>query len=368
MIMTQKRSPNSLKLRVSVLFMIKSIQNAPFMSSDLPFAEISGVTLQIFDLSFYQLIATKTFLYFQKYSFCMSELQQARVLVGKNVVITGGSSGIGKALAIGFARQGADVAIIGRDEAKLKSTVELITSQGNRCRYTTGDVANFNSINSAIQKLLGEMGAIHVLINNAGLSRMKTFAKMPVEMLDTLIDTNIKGVMYTTLAVLPSMVEKQEGAIINTSSIASINYASYMVAYSTTKAAVNAFTESLAQEVKSKKITVNAILPSFVDTPLLRLGTTDEQVKMLNPIQPEELIPYYLFFATPAGKKVTGTLVNIEEMMELWKLKSKLSEGIPASWSTLEPIVKENANPKTYANLKANKKIIDYILDSQVKN
>ncbi len=291
----------------------------------------------------------------------------ARILEGKNVIITGGSSGIGKALAIGFAQEGANVIIVGRDEAKLKSTTELILNQGNKCRYAIADVSKFNSINEAVQKLLAELGTIHVLINNAGLSRMKTYAKMPVELIDTLVDTNIKGVMYTTLAVLPSMVEKQEGVIINTSSIASINYASYMVAYSTTKAAVNAFTESLAQEVKSKKVTVNAILPSFVDTPLLRLGTTDEQVKMLNPIQPEDLIPYYIFFALPAGKKVTGNLVNIEEMMELWKLKSKLPEGTPATWSNLEPIAKENTNPKTFANLKSNKKIIEYILEIQAK-
>lgn len=298
----------------------------------------------------------------------MSEQQSnARILEGKNVIITGGSSGIGKALAIGFAQEGANVIIIGRDEAKLKSTAELIAGKGNKCRYAVADVSKFNSINEAVQKLLAELGTIHVLINNAGLSRMKTYAKMPVELIDTLVDTNIKGVMYTTLAVLPSMVEKQEGSIINTSSIASINYASYMVAYSTTKAAVNAFTESLAQEVKSKKVTVNAILPSFVDTPLLRLGTTDEQVKMLNPIQPEELIPYYLFFASPAGKKVTGTLVNIEEMMELWKLKSKLPEGAPATWANLEPIAKENTNPKTFANLKSNRKIIEYLLEIQAK-
>jgi 3-oxoacyl-[acyl-carrier protein] reductase len=298
----------------------------------------------------------------------MSEQQSnARILEGKNVIITGGSSGIGKALAIGFSQEGANVIIIGRDEAKLKATTDLILGKGNKCRYAVADVSKFNSINEAIQKLLSELGTIHVLINNAGLSRMKTYAKMPVELVDTLVDTNIKGVMYTTLAVLPSMVEKQEGVIINTSSIASINYASYMVAYSTTKAAVNAFTESLAQEVKSKKVMVNAILPSFVDTPLLRLGTTEEQVKMLNPIQPEELIPYYLFFASPVGKKVTGTLVNIEEMMELWKLKSKLPEGTPATWSNLEPIAKEHTNPKTYANLKSNKRIIDYILEIQAK-
>ena len=285
-----------------------------------------------------------------------------KLLEGQNAIITGGSSGIGKAVAIGFAKLGANVGIIGRDEEKLKSVQSEIVNAGFKCEYAVGDVIKYESINAAVQKLISLLGKVHILVNNAGLSRMKALAKMPVPVIDSMLDTNIKGVIYTTHAALPHMIENGEGTIINTSSIASVNFATYMVVYSATKAAVNAFTEALSMELKSKKINVNAILPGFVDTPLLRLGTTDDQVKMLNPIQPEDLLPYFTFFASSKGRKVTGTLANAEEIREALKLVSKLPEGEKATWATLEPIFKENNNPKSFAMLKSNKKLIETLL------
>ena len=282
-------------------------------------------------------------------------------------LITGGNSGIGRALAIGFAKAGIDLILVNRIAAHAEQTKKDCEALGRKVIVAEADVANYDQVKKAVDAGLTVFGKIDILVNNAGYSRMKRIERMRVEEFQTILNTNVLGVYSCTHAVVPSMLQKGGGVILTTGSLVMKAPTPKMTAYAMSKSAIIGFTESLAEELKNNKITVNAICPSFVNTPMFREGLTEEQIKMMNPMAPEALVPYFLFFTTEEAKKVTGLMVDVEVVKKVVSFASQLHADaqVAPSWSGLEPITKEKLGPEEFKDARKCRKLIEYLLTTQ---
>ena len=183
----------------------------------------------------------------------------------KTVIITGASVGIGKATAIEFAKNGANVCIVDIDAEGLDTLAEEIKSIGANVSSYICDVSDENRVHEVTQEIINQYGKIDILVNNAGLWRMKKlFAETTSDDWKKMINVNILGLMYFTHKVLPGMIENSYGRIINIGSVAGVYGNANMVPYSMTKGAVSLFTKALAKEVADKGITVNNVVPGSV--------------------------------------------------------------------------------------------------------
>lgn len=209
-------------------------------------------------------------------------------IAGKVALITGAGRGIGRAIAIAFAQEGIHVGLVGRTLENLQKVKEELKSYNVNVAIAAADVANLDSITSAVESVRGELGAIDILINNAGIGKFGGFMELTPEEWTNIIDVNVKGVYYTTRAVLPEMMERNTGDIINISSTAGQKGAPLTSAYTASKAAVNGLTESLMLEVRKKNIRVTALTPSTVATDMaVELKLTDGNPDKV--MQPEDL-------------------------------------------------------------------------------
>jgi NAD(P)-dependent dehydrogenase (short-subunit alcohol dehydrogenase family) len=228
-------------------------------------------------------------------------------------IVTGGDSGIGRAVAVLFAREGADVAILYLDEHEdAKATRAHVEAEGRRCIAIAGDVRDAGFCERAVQQVVDEFGRLDILVNNAAFQQhAKKLEDISDEHLMMTLETNIGGYFHMARAVLPHM---EKGAcIVNTSSETALFGSKELLDYSATKGAINAFTMSLASNLLDRGIRVNAVAPGPVWTPLNPADRDAESVAkfgqdsdMRRPAQPEELSPAYVFLASP----VTGSYVN----------------------------------------------------------
>ena len=208
-------------------------------------------------------------------------------LKGKKAIITGGSKGLGKATAIAFAKLGIDVAITGRNEEKLKETVSELKSLGVNVTYEVFDVANYEEVKVGIKNIILNLGTVDILVNNAGIAAFGTLNEMDPTLWEAIIKTNILGMYYVTKEVLPYLIEKNEGDIINISSTAGLSGNASTSAYSASKFAVIGMSQSLMKEVRKNNIRVNTLTPSTIATDMaLDLGITDGNVEKV--LQPED--------------------------------------------------------------------------------
>jgi 3-oxoacyl-[acyl-carrier protein] reductase len=189
-------------------------------------------------------------------------------LKDKVALVTGAGKGIGKAIAIALAKEGAHVGLIARTEKDVKSVAEEIRALGVKAAFATADVRNRNEVETAVEKLGTELGNIDILINNAGTGTFGKFLELDPEVWENQIRVNVFGVYYTTRAVLPQMIERKTGDIINISSTAGKAGSAVTSAYSASKFAVFGLSESLMQEVRKHNIRVTALAPSTVVTEL----------------------------------------------------------------------------------------------------
>lgn len=192
----------------------------------------------------------------------------AQSLKGKVAIITGAARGIGKATAVALAKEGVHIGLMARTESTLKQVAAELEGLGVKVAYAAADIASKEQVDAAVEKLKNELGAADILINNAGIATFGTVLEMDPAEWKGMIDTNVLGTYYVTRAVLPQMVEKNSGDIINISSTNGLNGAATASAYSASKFAVIGFTESLAQEVRRNNIRVSALTPSTVATDL----------------------------------------------------------------------------------------------------
>jgi NAD(P)-dependent dehydrogenase (short-subunit alcohol dehydrogenase family) len=241
-------------------------------------------------------------------------------LAGKVALITGGDSGIGRAVAVLYAREGADVAIVylpveQRDADETRGHVE---AQGRRCLLLPGDVTDAAFCRSAVERVVGELGQLDVLVNNAAHQKDKdSIEEITDEELEKTFRTNIFGYFYFARAAVPHM--KPGSAIINTGSITGLEGSKTLIDYASTKGAIHAFTKSLAQSLVDRKIRVNCVAPGPVWTPLNPQSKPAEAVAkfgqdtpMKRAAQPEEMAPAYVFFASLADSSyITGEVLTL---------------------------------------------------------
>lgn len=214
-------------------------------------------------------------------------------LKNKKALITGGSRGLGKATAIAFAKEGIDVAITGRNEEALKATVAELKKFGVNAIYASFDVSNYEEVQKNIASLIDSLGAIDILVNNAGIAAFGTLNDMEVAQWSQIIQTNVMGMYYVTKEVLPHLIAKNKGDIINVSSTAGLNGNASTSAYSASKFAVIGMSQSLMKEVRKNNIRVCTLTPSTIASDMsieLGIASKDSEDSVLQPEDFAELI------------------------------------------------------------------------------
>ncbi len=206
-------------------------------------------------------------------------------LKGKIALVTGAGKGIGKAVAIALAKEGAKVGLIARTEKDLETVAEEIKALGVNVSYAIADISKMEQVIAAVEKIEEEIGLVDILINNAGTGTFAKFMEMEPADWENIIKVNLFGVYYTTRAVLPQMIERQTGDIINISSTAGKNGGAVTSAYSASKFAVFGLGESLMQEVRKHNIRVTTLAPSTIVTELAQSANliTGDAERVMHP-------------------------------------------------------------------------------------
>ncbi|NBA93576.1 SDR family NAD(P)-dependent oxidoreductase [Pseudomonas sp. R5(2019)] len=237
-------------------------------------------------------------------------------LTGKKALVTGGARGIGQAIALEFAKAGADVAILDLRAADAEATAEQISALGVKGFAVAADVGEEQQVQEAIEKVIVEFGQIDILVNNAGIESASFVVDMPTAMWDKMMLINLRSVFLCSRAVLPAMLERQNGRIINVASQLAHKGAKELAHYAAAKAGVIGFTRSLAYEVGDKGITVNAICPGPTNTELFRsLPATFREAKIAElPIgrvaEVSEIAPCAVLLASDEGSYFLGATIN----------------------------------------------------------
>lgn len=241
-------------------------------------------------------------------------------LKNKVAIITGGDSGIGRAVAVLYAREGADVAIIylPQEQADAEETQHVIEAEGRRAFLIMGDVSDPEFCRDAVDSAVEVLGGLDILVNNAAFQEhQESLEELSEEQWDRTFRTNIYGYFYMAKAAVPHL--KPGGAIINTGSITGLEGSGQLLDYASTKGAIHAFTKSLAQNLVEKGIRVNCVAPGPVWTPLnvadkpaQKAGKHGQDTPMQRPAQPEEVAPAYVFFASEADSSyITGEVLTL---------------------------------------------------------
>jgi len=238
-------------------------------------------------------------------------------LKGKVALITGGDSGIGRATAVLFAREGADLGILYLNEGEdAQETKRLIEREGRSCVTIAGDVGDPDFCRSAVDQVIQRFGKLDVLVNNAAEQHpKKDIGEIAPDQIERTFRTNIFGYFYMVQAAMPHL--RKGSAIINTTSVTAYRGSSDLLDYSATKGAIVAFTRSLAQKLASKGIRVNGVAPGPIWTPLIPSTFPVEKVKqfgantpMERPGQPNEVAPSFLFLACEDSSYITGSVLH----------------------------------------------------------
>ncbi len=248
----------------------------------------------------------------------LSNYQAAGKLAGKVALITGGDSGIGRAVAIAFAMEGASVAIVyNENDDDAATTRQMVEAKGGRCLVLKHDVRNSDECRAAVKRTVVELGGLNILVNNAAYQMaQKKFEEITEAQLRRTFETNIFAYFYMAQAALPHLVKGD--AIINTGSIVGKTGIPILIDYSATKGAIHSFTKSLALNLGARGIRVNCVIPGPVWTPNIpgtmpieEVENFGHEVALQRPGQPEELAPAYVLLASSDGSFMTGSLVEV---------------------------------------------------------
>jgi len=239
-------------------------------------------------------------------------------LANQIAVVTGAGRGIGRAIALKFAAEGADVAVVSRTRENSEKVAAEIRALGRKAWAHAVDVADAAAVSAAAGKILAEAGKVDILVNNAGVTRDGLLMRMSDADWDTVLDTNLKGAFLVTKAFSRAMIKARTGRIINVSSVIGLIGNAGQCNYAASKAGLIGFTQSAAKELASRGITVNAIAPGFIETDM----TSDLKPEMRDAIlkqiplgsfgSAEDIAGAALFLAGPATRYVTGQVLTVD--------------------------------------------------------
>jgi 3-oxoacyl-[acyl-carrier protein] reductase len=240
-------------------------------------------------------------------------------LSGKVALVTGGSRGIGRAIALALATQGASVAVnYASNASAADEVVQRIASCGGKAVAVQGDVAQGDDAKRLVDETIAAFGALHILVNNAGLTQDELLLRMSEQQWDRVLDVDLRGAFLCTKAALRPMIRQRWGRIINIASVAGLVGNAGQANYAAAKAGLIGFTKSVAKEVASRNVTANAIAPGLVQTEMTTGLTEGQQqaVLMMVPLgrwaTPEEIAPAAVFLASEESAYVTGSVLAVD--------------------------------------------------------
>ncbi len=241
------------------------------------------------------------------------------LLDGKVALVTGGSRGIGRAIAVALAREGAKVAInFAGNEKAAEETKALVEQAGSEAILLKADVSDKDADAALIDTVVKIYGKIDILVNNAGITRDSLMLRMKEDDFDAVIDTNLRSVFYLTKAAAKSMMKKRTGRIINMSSVVGLTGNAGQVNYAAAKAGVLGITKSAAKELASRGITVNAVAPGFIETDMTDVLSDTVKESLLHEIplkrmgEPKDVANAVLFLASDQSAYITGQVIHVD--------------------------------------------------------
>lgn len=253
-----------------------------------------------------------------------SLMYQKMQLEGRAALVTGGTRGIGRAIVVALAKAGADVALTyNSNEALAQEVVAEVQALGRRAKAIKVDVSVVDEAASAIDETTKEFGKLDILVNNAGVTKDTLLMRMSESDWDLVIDTNLKGVFNTTKAAIRPMMSQKRGKVINITSVVALTGNPGQANYCASKAGVIGFTKSVAKEVASRNITVNAIAPGFIETDMTSKLTETQKNALMGQIplkragKPEDIANTVVFLASDAGDYITGQTLVVDGGMAM---------------------------------------------------
>ena len=241
------------------------------------------------------------------------------MLQGKSVLVTGASRGIGRAIALEFAKQGANVAVnYAGSEDKAQKVVEEILQLGVKGFKIQADVSNESNVKSMVKEVISQFGQLDILINNAGVNKDNLLMRMKESEFDQVINTNLKGAFLCTKAVTRQMMKQKAGRIINVASIVGVSGNPGQANYVAAKAGVIGLTKTTAKELASRNVLVNAVAPGFISTDMTDALTEEQRKEMLSMIplsklgRPEDVAKVIRFLASEDANYITGQTIHID--------------------------------------------------------
>jgi 3-oxoacyl-[acyl-carrier protein] reductase len=242
------------------------------------------------------------------------------LITGQTAIVTGGTAGIGKAIALKFAENGARVIVFGTHAERGKRVVEQVgqISGAHAAEFYAVDVAKTQDVDQAIKKILETHGHVDILVNNAGITRDQLLMKMSEEDWDLVMDVNVKSCYNTCRALVRSLLKAKKGKIINMSSVVGLTGNAGQGNYSASKAAIIGFTKALAKELASRNIHVNCIAPGFIETNMTDVLTETQRESTLAKIplgrlgNPVDIANVALFLASPLSDYITGQVFTVD--------------------------------------------------------
>lgn len=240
-------------------------------------------------------------------------------LEGRTAIVTGGSLGIGRAIALGLAKAGANVALnYRRHDTEARAVAEEVDALGRKGLAVQADVASFDHAQAMVETVVGELGGVHILVNNAGINRDGVIWKMTEEMWDQVIATDLKGYFNYIRAVAPLMREQKWGRIVNITSINGLRGKFGQSNYSAAKAGIIGLTKAVARELGRSKVTVNAVAPGLIETDMMKDAPEDVKKRALAETvleqlgQPEDVADLVAFLASERARHVTGEVIRVD--------------------------------------------------------
>jgi 3-oxoacyl-[acyl-carrier protein] reductase len=239
-------------------------------------------------------------------------------LANQIAIVTGAGRGIGRAIALKFAAEGADIACISRTAENAEKVSAEIEALGRRAWPHAVDISNSAAVNDVAAKILADTGRIDILVNNAGITRDGLLMRLSEEDWDVVLDTNLKGAFLLTKAFTRTFLKQRSGRILNVASVIGLIGNAGQANYAASKAALIGFTKSAARELASRGITVNALAPGFIETDMTAVLNEEMRTELLKRIplncfgQTEDVAQAALFLASPRARYITGQVLTVD--------------------------------------------------------